>query len=188
MPLKPFSRAASSRNRAKARSFSTMSSTGSPRVRCVAVVADLVHQHGRRRAAPIPERIAVRTRRPVRDGSSPRAVRVRRRRPRRSPRHRTERCGPQTGALARDARRRIDLRQVQRERAALARRADQPDLAAQQARQLAADRQAEARAAVLAAGAAVGLLERLEDDLLLVRRDADAGIRAPRTRSRRRRD
>ena len=46
----------------------------------------------------------------------------------------------------------------------------------QQARQLAADRQAQAGAAVLAAGAAVGLLERLEDDLLLVRRDADAGV------------
>ena len=54
--------------------------------------------------------------------------------------------------------------------------ADQPDLAAEQARDLAADRQAEAGAAVLAAGGAVGLLERLEDDLLLVRRDADAGV------------
>ena len=44
----------------------------------------------------------------------------------------------------------------------------EPDLAAEQPRQLAADRQAEAGAAVLAAGRAVGLLERLEDDLLLV--------------------
>ena len=52
----------------------------------------------------------------------------------------------------------------------------QADLAAQQPRQFAADRQAQAGAAVLAAGAAVGLLERLEDDLLLVRRDADAGV------------
>jgi len=42
---------------------------------------------------------------------------------------------------------------------------------------LAADGQAQAGAAVLAAGAAVRLLERLEDDLLLVRRDADAGCR-----------
>ena len=49
-------------------------------------------------------------------------------------------------------------------------RARQPDLAAQQPRQLAADRQAQAGAAVLAAGRAVRLLERLEDDLLLVRR------------------
>src|SRR5262249_6472528 len=39
-----------------------------------------------------------------------------------------------------------------------------------------ADGEAEAGAAVLAAGAAVRLLERLEDDLLLVRRDADAGV------------
>src|SRR5437870_4335651 len=35
---------------------------------------------------------------------------------------------------------------------------------------------ADAGAAVLAAGAAVGLLERLEDDLLLVVLDADAGV------------
>jgi hypothetical protein len=59
-------------------------------------------------------------------------------------------------------------RQVQREGAALARRAGQADLAAQQLGQLAADRQAQAGAAVLAAGGAVGLLEGLEDDLLLV--------------------
>ena len=50
------------------------------------------------------------------------------------------------------------------------------DLAAEQARQLAADGEAEAGAAILAAGAAVGLLERLEHDLLLVGRDADAGV------------
>ena len=53
---------------------------------------------------------------------------------------------------------------------------DEPDLAAEQRRQLAADRQAEAGAAVLAARAGVGLLERLEDQLLLLRRDADAGV------------
>src|SRR4029079_2633918 len=57
-----------------------------------------------------------------------------------------------------------------------ARRADQPDLAAEQARQLAADRQSQPGPAVLAVGAAVSLLECLEDDLLLFRRDADAGI------------
>ena len=50
------------------------------------------------------------------------------------------------------------------------------DLAAEQARDLAADREPEAGAAVLAAGGAVGLLERLEDELLLVLRDADAGV------------
>ena len=56
----------------------------------------------------------------------------------------------------------------------------EPDFAAEQARDFAADGQAQAGAAVLAAGAAVGLLERLEDDLLLVRRDADAACRRPR--------
>ena len=50
------------------------------------------------------------------------------------------------------------------------------DLAAEQVRELAADREAEAGAAVLAAGAGVGLLERLEDELLLLGRDADAGV------------
>ena len=55
-------------------------------------------------------------------------------------------------------------------------RAVQLDFAAEQLRQLAADREAEAGAAVLAAGAGVGLLERLEDDLLLLQRNADAGV------------
>ena len=55
-------------------------------------------------------------------------------------------------------------------------RAAQLDLAAEQVGQLAADREAEAGAAVLAAGAGVGLLEGLEDDLLLLERDADAGV------------
>ena len=49
-------------------------------------------------------------------------------------------------------------------------------LAAEQARDLAADRQAEAGAAIFAAGGAVGLLERFEDQLLLVLGNADAGI------------
>ena len=62
--------------------------------------------------------------------------------------------------------------------------ADQPDLAAEQPGDFAADRQAQARAAVLAAGAAVGLLERLEDDLLLVRGNADAGVATRKSRSR----
>ena len=43
-------------------------------------------------------------------------------------------------------------------------------------RQFAADRQAQTGAAVFAAGAGIGLLERLEDDALLFRRDADAGV------------
>ena len=80
------------------------------------------------------------------------------------------------GAGLAAARLRVRLRQVQRERAALVGRADQRQLAAKQARQFAADRQAEARAAVLAARAAIGLLEGLEDDLLLFRRDSDARV------------
>ena len=67
-------------------------------------------------------------------------------------------------------------RQVEREGAALPVHAGQPDLAAEQRGQLAADRQAEAGAAVLARGAGVGLLEGLEDEPLLLRRDADAGV------------
>ena len=59
-------------------------------------------------------------------------------------------------------------------------RAVQADFAAEQVRQLAADRQSQAGAAVLAARAGVGLLERLEDDFLLVGRDADAGVASPR--------
>src|SRR6185312_16127439 len=41
----------------------------------------------------------------------------------------------------------------------------------------AADRQAQTRAAIFAARRTVRLLERLEDDLLFVRRNADAGVR-----------
>ena len=73
-------------------------------------------------------------------------------------------------------RRLIAKRQVEREGAALPRRAVHADLAAQEPRQLAADREPEAGAAVLAAGGAVGLLEGLEDQALLVGRDADAGV------------
>src|SRR5688572_26462092 len=60
------------------------------------------------------------------------------------------------------------MRQEQGEHAALVRAADEPDFAMEQPGELAADRQPQARAAVFAAGAAVGLLECLEDDLLLV--------------------
>src|SRR5690606_26874944 len=67
-------------------------------------------------------------------------------------------------------------RQIQCERAAYARRAREPQLAAEQMRELAADRQTQARAAVLARGARIRLLERFEDDLLFLRRDSDAGI------------
>ena len=67
-------------------------------------------------------------------------------------------------------------RQVQRERAALPRLALDADLAAEEARELAADRQAEPCSAVATRGGAVGLLEGLEDELLLVLRDAEAGV------------
>src|SRR5438445_360014 len=74
-------------------------------------------------------------------------------------------------------RRSVRLRQMEREIAPLAGEALQTNLASQQPRQLAANGQAQARPAIFAAGAAVCLLERFEDDLLLLRRDADAGIR-----------
>ncbi len=48
--------------------------------------------------------------------------------------------------------------------------------AAEQPRHLARDVEPQARAAVAAAGGAVGLLEGLEDQRQLVRRDADAGV------------
>src|SRR5262249_12227449 len=63
------------------------------------------------------------------------------------------------GRLAHRVRRGVDRRQKEGEGPPPARAADQADLAAQQPRQLAADRQAQAGAAVLAAGRAVGLLE-----------------------------
>ena len=71
---------------------------------------------------------------------------------------------------------RVAERQVEGERAALAVDAGEADFAAQQHGQLAADGEAEAGAAVLARGAGVGLLEGLEDEPLLLRRDADARV------------
>ncbi|ABS26438.1 hypothetical protein Anae109_2236 [Anaeromyxobacter sp. Fw109-5] len=67
--------------------------------------------------------------------------------------------------------------QQQREGAPLAGLALDLDRPAQQPRDLAADGQPQAGPAVLAARGAVGLLERLEDEPLLVRRDADARVR-----------
>src|SRR5262249_34898555 len=81
------------------------------------------------------------------------------------------------GLVARLHRDRLERRrQEERERAALARLALHMDLAAEQACDLTADREAEARAAVAAARRAVGLLERLGDQAQLVVRDADAGV------------
>ena len=67
-------------------------------------------------------------------------------------------------------------RQEEGERAALPVDAGELDLAAEQHGQFAADGEAEAGAAVFAGGAGVGLLEGLEDEPLLLRRDADAGV------------
>src|SRR6266566_1201520 len=68
------------------------------------------------------------------------------------------------------------LRQVKREDTALAGRAGQANLPAEQPRDFPANRQAEARAAVFAAGAAIGLLEGFKDELLFLRRNADSRI------------
>ena len=70
----------------------------------------------------------------------------------------------------------IVQRQVKGEGAALAMDAGELDLAAEQHRQFAADGQPEAGAAVFAGRAGVGLLEGLENESLLLRRDADAGV------------
>src|SRR5215469_5015509 len=82
-----------------------------------------------------------------------------------------------TGAPRWEGRTDVFCRQIERECAAAAGRTAQLNFAAEQVRELAADGEAEARAAVFAAGAGVGLLECFEDDLLFFRWDADTGIR-----------
>src|SRR5207247_2638519 len=69
---------------------------------------------------------------------------------------------------------RVHVREVELEGAPLAGGADGRDLSPEDAGDLAADRQPEPRPAVLPAGAAVGLLEGLEDDLMLLGVYADA--------------
>ena len=54
--------------------------------------------------------------------------------------------------------------------------ANQLDFAAEKHRQFAADGKTQARAAVFAGGSGVRLLESLEDQSLLLRSDADAGV------------
>ncbi len=51
-----------------------------------------------------------------------------------------------------------------------------PNIAAEQTRQFGTDRKAKACPSKLAAGRSVGLLERFENDLLLFKRNADAGV------------
>ena len=68
------------------------------------------------------------------------------------------------------------LGEVQDERAAASDLARDPNLAAEQLGNFAADREPQARPPVLAAGGAVGLLERLEDDAVLLGGDADPAV------------
>src|SRR5258706_4190038 len=68
------------------------------------------------------------------------------------------------------------LGKIQREDASFSNGTGQPDFATEQSRDFAADRQPQARAAIISAGAAIGLLEGLEDDLLFLGRDANAGV------------
>ena len=86
------------------------------------------------------------------------------------------RCRFNPGSSVRGRRSDIGERQIQRERAAHAGFATQLDFAAEQIRQLAADRETKPGAAIFAAGRRIGLLERLEDDALLLRLDADTGV------------
>ena len=67
-------------------------------------------------------------------------------------------------------------RQIQGERAPFAKDTGQPNLTTEQCRQFAADGEPEPGAAVLAACASIGLLERLEYDPLLFWGDPDAGV------------
>src|SRR5437588_9667586 len=70
----------------------------------------------------------------------------------------------------------VGLRQEERERAACAQRAGQPDLTAKQTRNFAADRQTKAGTTVLSAGAAIRLEKGFKDYLLFVRGNTDARI------------
>src|SRR5688572_18221040 len=86
------------------------------------------------------------------------------------------RAAQRRAAIATRIRIRVAHGEQERERAALPRCAVDADLAAEQPRDLATDREAEARAAVLAAGRSIGLLEGLEDQSLLFLRDPDPGV------------
>jgi hypothetical protein len=66
--------------------------------------------------------------------------------------------------------------QEQGEGTAFARHAGHPNFAAQQPGDFAADRKTQTRAAVLATGRAIGLLKCLENDPLLLSRNADSGV------------
>src|SRR4051812_44036925 len=65
----------------------------------------------------------------------------------------------------------------EKEPATLALSTFQPKLSTHQAHQLRTDSETQSRASEFACCRAVGLLERFKDDLVLFRRDTDAGIR-----------
>ena len=67
-------------------------------------------------------------------------------------------------------------RQREHERAAFADLARDDNVAAEEAREVARDREPEAGAAVFAVAVAVGLAESFEDELVLMRGDADPGV------------
>ena len=93
-------------------------------------------------------------------------------------RRRDRRAHRRIGPLDRRGHRAAILdRQEQRERAPGARLARDRDVSAEEAGELARDGEPEAGAAILTMRASVGLAERVEDDVLLFRRDADAGVR-----------
>ena len=171
-PRKPRSRAKPSKVRPKVSSSSIISSTRSPEAGCACRSSD---------SGPLPPaRIEAAWPRP--DGvAAPAAGSAGAHGGHRLERRPGRRGRPASCASAHPDR---ELeRQNRVKRAAHPRLAVQVQLAAEQVGDLAADGQAQAGAAVLAAGAAVGLLERLEDDLLLVLGDADAGVDRPRSRS-----
>src|SRR5439155_22337398 len=82
--------------------------------------------------------------------------------------------GDHTGLA--DSGRPVRQRQAKGEGASLPGRAPDANFAAKKASDFPTDRQAQPGAAVAATGSRVRLLERLEDDLELVSRDADAGV------------
>ena len=149
----PWSCARSTRMRAKVMSSSTISSTASPGLNHVPIVVQhqILHQFAGCRAE--------------RRGSCPRS----RLGVSRFLQH--DRRDPQRLALGHLHRCQIGLRQIQRKCTAHARRALQTYLSTQQSRQFAADRKPQSCAAVLAAGGSIGLLERFENDSLLVGSD-----------------
>ena len=160
IPLKPRSRAISSSVRAKSASSSTIRTTRSP--------ASIASRSSSTSLGTSSDRIEV---------VDVRLAAVRRVGQRRRRRGQPRRDGGQelrAGGFGRVLDE--DVRQVERERAALAGRRLDVDLAAEQARDLAADREAEPGAAVAAARRPVRLLERLEDHPQLVGGDPDARV------------